>query len=315
MTLTRRDLIGATLASSALAVALGLSACTGRDTATRLRLASGERGGNYHRFAQLLRDAARHGDTGLAVTPVATNGSAENLEKLASGAAELAMCLADTAEVDPGGSAAIGRIYQNYLQCIVRADGPITAFEDLAGHPISIGAPGSGCSFTVRRLLDTQGQDRRNVDRQNVQEHPIAEALDRLDAGDVDACFWSGGLPTPLIDRRARTSGRRLLDLSNGIEALQRHHPDVYLAARVPSGVYGSTAPLTTVGVPSLLMASPGLADSTVASLVDILIEDAHSLVPQDSIGVQFLTPSDLIDTGTLALHPAARARYRERYG
>ncbi|MGO1320588.1 MAG: TAXI family TRAP transporter solute-binding subunit [Galactobacter sp.] len=309
MSISRRHLLRSALAGSAVAMTLGLSACDTSDRSARLRLASGERGGNYHRFAQLLRDAAAR-TTSLTVAPVATNGSAENLALLRTGKAQLALCLADTAAVKADGAVAIGRVYQNYLQGIVRTQGNISSIEDLRDRPISIGAPGSGASFTVRRLLAAA-----RIPPDHVEEHPLAEALDRLDAGELDACFWSGGLPTPLIDRGAHTAGRRLLDLSTALDALQQHYPDVYLQARVPTGVYGSNTPLVTVGVPSLLLTSRDLPNAIVRALVDVLIEEAHALVPQESIGVQFLTPSDLIDTGSLALHPAARARYQERYG
>jgi hypothetical protein len=37
--------------------------------------------------------------------------------------------------------------------------------------------------------------------------------------------------------------------------------------------------------------------------------------VPAGSVGVQYLTAANLIDTSPVPLHPAAAARYRTRYG
>ena len=83
----------------------------------------------------------------------------------------------------------------------------------------------------------------------------------------------------------------------------------------VPSGVYDSAGPIPAIGVSNLLLARPDLGDDVAARLVDALVDDAESLVPEDSVGVQYLTASSLIDTDPVPLHDAARRRYRERYG
>lgn len=295
-------LLGATLAGGAL------SGCTDAGSRHVLTLAAGESGGSYLRFAQLLQRALRN-DRDVRIRPRQTNGSAENLALLASGEADLALCLGDIAEGQSKSVAAIGRVYQNYVQCVVRADGPVTSLADLAGRRISIGAPGSGSSFTTQRLLAAALEHSPRT-----SENRLSEGLDLLTRGGIDACFWSGGLPTPLIDRRAKAEGLRLLDLSAGSRAVQKAHPGAYLDVQVPAGVYGSRRPIRTLGVPSLLLTRTGLAEKAVKTVVDALIDDAHSLVPDDAVGVQFLTPADLIDTGSVRLYPAAAARYRHRY-
>lgn len=277
-------------------------------------MACGEAGGIYLRFGERLRTVLR--DRGTAeLEPVVTNGSAENLALLGDGSVDLAIALADTAEKPGSGELlALGRVYQNYLQCVVRADGDVRSLDDLAGRPVSIGATGSGSSWTTSRLLSATGRSTGSR-APRVSEHPLTEALDLLAAGAADAIFWSGGIPTPQIQELSERIPLALLDLAEGLPALTSRHPGPYLPARVPAGVYGAAAPTATIGIPNYLLAHRGLTTGTAGAVVDALVGDARRLVPEGSVGVQFLTQAALIDTGDVPLHPAARGRYRELYG
>ncbi|WP_053385206.1 TAXI family TRAP transporter solute-binding subunit [Leucobacter celer] len=314
--ITRRHaLIG--LASGAL---LSLAGCT-RPPATALAMACGQPGALYIQFGELLRDALRARGTAL-VDLVETGGSADNVALLGEGAVDLAISLADTAEesvAEAGGAGdagivALGRVYQNYLQCLVRADGPVADLAGLAGRPVSIGAAGSGTSRTARRVLAAMGMN-GGGNEPVLHEHLLTDGLHALASGGVDALFWSGGIPTPEIAGLARETPLELLDLTVAMPLLDEAYPDQYLATRVPAGVYGIRRPAPTIGIPNLLLAQTTLSDAAARALVDVLIDDAHALVPEGTVGLQFLTPAGLIDTGTIPLHPAARQRYRERYG
>ncbi len=92
----------------------------------RVRLASGERGGLYLAFAELVAKQlqTRYPDIGVDVVP--TEGSVDNLARLRSGDVDFGFALADVVERDratgPAGTAplAVARVYENYLQVIVR---------------------------------------------------------------------------------------------------------------------------------------------------------------------------------------------------
>ncbi len=83
---------------------------------------------------------------GVEITALATEGSVDNLALLDTGSVDLALSLADSAAAVPEGDrlVAIGRVYQNYLQCIVRAADGLTSLADLSGRVVSLGAAGSG---------------------------------------------------------------------------------------------------------------------------------------------------------------------------
>ncbi|PII82830.1 hypothetical protein BMH32_03890 [Leucobacter sp. OLJS4] len=305
----------AALLGLAAGLALPLVACANPSSGARVRMACGEPGGLYLQFGELLRDVLER--RGIALDVLASNGSADNLALLRRGDADLALALADSAEQQGAGLTAIGQVYQNYLQCVVRADGGarrITDLADLAGRRVSIGAPGSGSSLTTRRVLRAAGL-LDGPEPPELGQHPLEDALRALETGRIDAFFWSGGIPTPKIAELGARTPLALVDLAPALARLSSGDPDQYLPARVPAGVYGIPVPTSTIGIPNLLLARPELADATAQGVVDALIDDAPSLVPAGSVGVQFLTGASLIDTGTLPLHPAAKRRYRERAG
>ncbi|MDJ1371714.1 TAXI family TRAP transporter solute-binding subunit [Gulosibacter molinativorax] len=323
MTLVSRRTVLLTLgATVSTALTTSLFGCATGTQSSAIRLAAGEAGGQYFEFAGLLSAALRR-RRALELEAVATSGSVENLDLLKTGTVDLAMSLADTATGSghvfstENGSAeyvAIGRVYQNYLQCIVRRDSDVQRFEDLVGRRISIGATGSGSAFTTRRILAVTGLD-AGSNAPVLTEQLLEGAGASLASGEIDALFWSGGVPTAILESVGAVTPLRILDLAEQFAQLSDAYPNLYRLAEIPAGVYGSTTPTQTIGIANFLLTRPDLADATIASIVDVLVQDAASLVPEGSVGVQYLTLAGLIDTSPIALHPAALRRYRELYG
>ncbi|GLJ81198.1 TAXI family TRAP transporter solute-binding subunit [Microbacterium imperiale] len=309
MELTRRAVLGLGLGLGSVALAT-LTGCAPGDAAPTLRLACGERGGTYLQFGENFRDRldTRRPD---AVRVVETQGSAENVDLLRSGDADLGLCLADLAAERADGLQAVGRVYQNYLQCLVRADSDLSAAEQLAGLTVSIGAPRSGAALAARRMLEVGDPARWP----RIRQLPLRAALDALEARELDAVFFSGGVPIPELGDRPPATALRLLDLDEPAARLARDWPEFYRPVDIAAGVYPGQNVARTVGIPNLLLVRPDVAVDAVRLLVDVLVDDAARLVPPGSLGVQYLTESSLIDTAPLELHPGALAAYRARYG
>lgn len=294
-----------------LAAGLAVSAC-GTGDRPPLRLAAGEPGGFFWEFSGLLAAAADRAGV-VRLEPLRSGGSAENLEMLRSGRADLAMSLSDTAQDHPAAAdlTAVGRVYENYFQVAVRQDSTVTSPAELADRIVSVGAPGSGATTLSERVLAAAGL--LGPDAVRPVRQPMRDAAAALGAGSVDAVMWAGGLPTPAIAEA--TVDIRLLDLAAAVDALRRTYGTIYEPVSVPANVYGRHPAVITLGVANLLLASRDLADPVVAAMVDLLLDDPSALVPAQAIGSQFLDAQSLIQTGTIALHPGAAAEYRRRHG
>ncbi|MGW8812523.1 TAXI family TRAP transporter solute-binding subunit [Gordonia terrae] len=296
--------------ATGLGALLLVSAC-GTERGAPVRLAAGESGGFFWEFAGLLAAAADRSGA-PPIRPRRSGGSAENLDALAEGSADLAMSLSDTAieRANPQ-LTALGCVYENYFQVAVRADSGIATIADLRGRVVSVGAPGSGAAGLSERVLVAAGLD-ADRDIRPVRQ-TMRDAGTALATGAVDAVMWAGGLPTPAFTDLRVPIG--LLDLGGVVAALRREHGPAYEPVRIPADIYGRHPAVTTVGVANLLLARRDVPDATAAAVVDLLLDDSAHLVPSQAIGSQFLDAQSLILTGPIPLHPGAAREYRRRHG
>lgn len=296
-------------AAGAAALAAGCSSAE-----APLAIAAGEQGGAYLEFAGLL--AHQLTARGTPAAPVRTAGSVENVALVHAGRATAGLTLADVADGARRGSlavfggpvplVAIGRVYENYMQLVVRAEDDIHGPQDLAGRPISPGAPGSGAALFGERLLAGVGAVATQL--------PLRAAVEALEQRRIDALLWSGGIPTPALAELARRRPIRLLPLDGELDRLRAAYGPVYRALGVPAGAYGAAA-VTTVGVANLLVCTPDAPDDVVDTIATTLVTAAAELVPGPALGTHYLDLRALIGTGDVPLHPGARAAYRRLHG
>ncbi|MBT2584820.1 TAXI family TRAP transporter solute-binding subunit [Arthrobacter sp. ISL-95] len=313
---------GALLASSA--------GCTTEDRPQKLTVAGGESGGFYLEFATLLADLLQREGVAERAVAMTTGGSLENIQRVLSGDATFAIALADAAaqaaepaQATPAGTGggqlvALGKVYQNYVHCIVRQDSGIRTFADLAGKTAGVGEVGSGTTLTAGRIIAAAGlsPEMAGPDRGLKQVNlGLNHALASLREGSIDVMIQSGGVPTAPIAAAAPDLDMRLLDLSELIPATRAESGFFYDRVLIPANSYGKAPAVWTVGVANLLLCRRDLADHVVRQTVELLVEQAQDLVPRSSTGVQFLSPETLINTAGVPLHPAAEAAYRALHG
>ncbi|MBB3036946.1 TAXI family TRAP transporter solute-binding subunit [Hoyosella altamirensis] len=287
-----------------LLVGAAAAGCAQSGGPQQLRLASGESAGTYFQFARLLADASR--DSRIRMVPIETDGSRTNIRLLLDDAAELALSHADAVpqrtDLAGSGLAAIGRVYENYVQLVVRADSEYSALTELRGRRIVLGAPGSGVAAVTAPRLLSAAEMTEEVDARYMN---LTDAIGSLERGDIDALIWGSGYPTPALARR----GFRFLSLGPNIEALQNAYPGLYDHVQLP----GTT--IDTVGVANLLLTRRHLPSEAASEVVHILVNKARDLIPAHALGTQFLDMRSLIGTRPVPLHPGAAEAYRRLHG
>lgn len=306
--LSRRTFIAAT--------ALLAAGCVRSSPSGRLRLAAGDPGGLYLAFAQILAERIQTRCPKLVVDVVPTEGSVQNLAKLRAGEVDMGLALADVAERDrdtgPKATApqAVSRVYENYLQVLVRKSAVVQSVSDLANKRVSIGPAGSGAAATGTVLFDAAGLSGRVA----MENYRLRDGLAHLADGRVAAMVWSGGVPTPAIADLHHQVPLRMLDigaLAAPMSGLARYPYTVRFA---PSGGY--VPPGTrTVGVPDLLLCRNDIAAELVGAVVDVLATDAPQLTPPGVRGLQYLDAPSMIQTGAIPLHTGAVEAYRALHG
>ncbi|RDH79200.1 TRAP transporter substrate-binding protein [Mycolicibacterium moriokaense] len=299
-----------------LGTALLAAGCLRNGTNGRLRLAAGDPGGLYLAFAEILAKQMKTRYPDIVVDVLPTEGTVENLSRLRSGDVDMGLALADVAERDhaagPAATApdAVARVYENYLQVIVREDAEIQQISDLQGRRVSIGPPGSGAAVTSQVLFEAAGLHIR-VD---VRNYRLREGLGRLADRDIDALVWSGGVPTPAVAELDTRVPIRMLDIGGLAGPMSRLAGYPYAVRLVPTCEYVPTG-VRSIGVPDLLLCRKDIDAELVAAVVDVLATDASKLVPPYVRGLQYLDAPSMIQTGLIPLNSGAVSAYRALHG
>ncbi|MFD9896206.1 TAXI family TRAP transporter solute-binding subunit [Amycolatopsis sp. NPDC059027] len=300
---------------------LALAGCSSsgyRGPERAVTIAAGEPGGFYLAFAELLAAELGRAEPLLHCTAVPTDASVTNVQRVRDGAADLGLVSSDIAHAAAAGARpftapvplrAIGRVYENYLQLVARADSGVRGLADLAGRPVVLGASGSGAAQFGERLFAAAGV------RVNAQHLQLADSIASLASKRSDAILWSGGIPTPALAELNRTTPITLVPLDGVLSALRAAYGPVYDQVLVPAEAYRGVGELGTIGVANLLVCSPALPGDVADAVVRLLVGRAAELVPAQAVGTQFLDVRTLIGTGAVPLHPGAAAAYRALHG
>lgn len=299
-----------------LSTALVAAACLQKPPAGRVRLAAGDPGGLYLAFGTVLADRLHARFPDLAVEVLPTEGTVENLDLLRAGEADLGLALADVAERDRAVGAeavvplALARVYENYLQVLVRDADGVHRFSELQGRPVSIGPPGSGAAATSEVLVAAAGLHQPVA----MQRLRLRDGLAQLANGRIDALVWSGGVPTPAVAELDAELPLRMLDIGDLAAPMSHVAGYPYVARSVPAGDYVPPG-IRSLGVPDLLLCRHDISGELAASVVDVIATEAAQLVPPYVRGLQYLDTPSMIQTGHIPLHPDAVRTYRRLHG
>jgi TRAP transporter TAXI family solute receptor len=199
----------------------------------------------------------------------------------------------------------IAMLNSSPVYVLVRRDSKIQDLDDLRGRRVSLGLPGTRTAVTVQTVLDAFGNDVAE------SHEAFLDALDKLEAGTVDAVFAVGGYD-PIEKLRASVDAGlvRLLSLSQATTGrLRREHPFVH-AMMISHGPYQSS-PVLTIGVDRLLLCR----DTLDRGIVYRVTQTFFDALPELSSSDQQLRQMDVEDApGTpVPLHEGAARYYREQ--
>jgi TRAP transporter TAXI family solute receptor len=310
----RRQLLRAGTGLSALSVLSGLAACGSGEPAPagQVRIATGGTTAVYYLYGraivELIHQRLRHVQPAVLVTAA----SAENITLVLGGGAEVGFSQADVAAEKVGRSASdllsLARLYDDNVHLVVREDGPIGTLADLRQRRVSVGARGSGTSFTAQRVLSvgpaglTDGLKRFDLG--------LDDSAAGLREGRIDAFFFSGGPPVAAIANLATTVALRLIDLHDLVEPLRRRYGEYYTDRVVPGSTYPGVKTAQTIGIPNYLVVRSSMADSMAYALTKLLFDGRDTIARAHPVGNR-LEVRSAISTPPLSLHPGAARYYR----
>ena len=261
---------------------------------------------------------------GVEATAEVTAASVDNLKFIKQGTSDLAFTMADTAQdalLGREGFAGIGAVpirtlavlYSSYVHLVTLSDSGITRVLDLKGRTISTGAAGSGTTVLAHRILQAAGLDPRKDIR--AQSLGVAQSVDALKDGKIDAFFWNAGLPTASILDLVNTPGMQAHFIpTDGLvpRLLESFGADLYYPAVIPQGTYKTNPDVSVVAVANLLVVSESMSETLAYDITRVLFEKQHELAaihPQ----ARELAIETALKGSPIPFHPGAIRYYRER--
>ncbi|MFD0372379.1 TAXI family TRAP transporter solute-binding subunit [Streptomyces sp. NPDC059071] len=277
--------------------------------------------GVYQRYGELLQEALARDLPEVSITLKNSEGSQQNLARLASGEADFTVATADAVaqyqrDRKPGFEKLRGcaRLYDDYVQLVVPKGSPVETVADLRGLRVGVGQSGSGVRLIADRVLAAAGLT------PDVDIVPVSAGIDTMpglmERRRLDAFFWSGGLPTQAVQALSERLPVRLVPLDAAlVDSLHdvgestRH----YRSATIPGDAYSlaqSGNPVDTLAVANILVTTDDADPDLVEGFTRTVIAS------RDGIGSQ-VHPAQLVDLRTaiytepVPLHEGARRYYR----
>ncbi|MFJ6184911.1 TAXI family TRAP transporter solute-binding subunit [Streptomyces sp. NPDC092295] len=296
---------------------IGTSSPTGSVT-----FSTGVKTGVYQRYGTLLKQDLARDLPDVSIQLRTSEGSQQNIAWVAAGEADFTIATADAvAKYQKDGKAGAdrlrgcARLYDDYVQLVVAKDSDIRSTAGLRGKKVGVGQEGSGVRLIADRVLSAADLDPRK------DIVPFSVGIDTmpglLERGELDAFFWSGGLPTGAVQDLSERFDIRLVPLESSLvdrlhasgEAASRYYRSAVIPADAYGKAQGGTA-VPTVAVANLLVTtdrmSAGLTEGFTRTVID----------SRDRIGDE-VHPAQLVDlrtaiyTDPLPLHEGAKRYYR----
>jgi TRAP transporter TAXI family solute receptor len=255
--------------------------------------AGGAEGGEYLAFARAL--ASMHRNDPFRLVPLVTAGGHENIDLLRRGDAVLAIAQADTARLAYNGQGpfaqsgpftdlrTLGSLYPELVHIVVSATSPIKTVNDLKGKRVALGPPGSAVQTTLLRVLEAHGLQ-PGTDF-TVDAAPFAQALPKLDAGEVDAVVHVIGVPATALRDAFSQAPFRLVALQPDAIAALTGEGSVLLPLAVPAASYpGQPAAVPTVGMPALLLSTSALTRDEAIGVIDAVFSQGQDMLAAGSV-------------------------------
>jgi len=288
-----------------------------------LVIATGGTGGVFFPYGGGLARVLSERLADTRVTAEVTGGSVDNNKLIFVNEVDLAFSTSDSAydalqgtgpyaDTGPIALCAVASLYQSFLHVVSLDDPAIRGVADLRGRRVSIGSAGSSTESVAERVLRAAGLDpQRDVTRDNLS---VAESVNAMKDGKIDAFFWIGGLPTAAVTDLVTTPGVRVRFLATDayVTRLREEHGNVYVPAEIPAGTYtGVDAPVPGIGVGNVLAVAASASPEWVEAVLSALlanVEEVRAIHPEArGFGVESASAASAIP-----YHPGALAFYRK---
>lgn len=307
--------IGAFIA--ALALSFGVSA-------QNISIATGGTGGVYYPLGGGMAAVLSKHVPGMQATAEVTGGSVDNLKLIGSGKPYIGLAMTDASlDAYRGEDKFKGNkvplrtlmiLYPNRMHVVTIEGRGINKMADLKGKRVSTGSPGSATEVMAFRVIEAAGLDKdSDMKRERLG---VAESVNAVKDGKIDAFFWVGGLPTAAVTDLANTPGTKLklIDHADVVAAMNKKYGDLYVQDTIPKDTYkGMDADNKQATVMNILVAHENMDEKTAYNIVKTIFDKRDDVIAVHKEAVNFKLENQKAAASPIPFHPGALKYFAEK--
>jgi uncharacterized protein len=292
--------------------------------AQNISIATGGTGGVYYPLGGGMAAALSKHVPGMQATAEVTGGSVDNLKLVGSGKPYIALTMAD-ATLDAyrgedkfkGNKVAVRTLmilYPNRMHVVSVEGRGVTKMADLKGKRVSTGSPGSATEVMAFRVIEAAGLDKdSDMKRERLG---VAESVNAMKDGKIDAFFWVGGLPTAAVTDLANTPNTKLkmIDHADTVAAMNKKYGNLYVEDAIGKDVYkGMEADNKQATVMNILIAHESMDDKTAYNIVKTIFDKRDDLIAVHKEAMNFKLENQKAGASPIPFHPGAVKYFAEK--
>ncbi len=321
----------ALVSATMLCAAMLLTSCQSGNK--NIKVGTGGPTGTYYAYTNAVGSILQS-ETGLAFDVVSTGGSVANINGIDDGDYNMAIVQNDTMinaynDLDKvnfkNGAvksfSVLGEVYSEVVQIVV--DGSlkdkVKTLADLRGMRVSVGDAGSGVYLNAKDLFAAYDMDiDKDIQQNNLS---VGDSANAMKDGQLDAFFFTAGVPTTAITELATAKDVFMLSLEDSVmdKFIADHKIDgkyeVYAKMPITNEHYsfipeGESA--YTIGVTATYIVSNDLDEETVYNMTKALWENKDDVAAAHAVGKAMDINNALVTIGNVPVHPGAEKYYKE---
>ncbi|WP_102050054.1 TAXI family TRAP transporter solute-binding subunit [Pygmaiobacter massiliensis] len=261
-------------------------------------------------------------DWGYTTTAQATAASAENIQLILDGDAEIAIAMQDSVmQAYEGFGAydgkepakdlrAVMRLWPNYVQLVTTANTGIKSVEDLKGKRVGVGAANSGVELNARMIVEAYGMSYSDFTPDYLA---YGEAIDNMKNGQCDAVFVTSGLPNSTVTELATSYDMVIVPIDGaGRDTLVEKYP-FYAPTVIPADTYNNKEDVQGVFVYNILVCNADLPDNQVYDMLTGIFENIDTIKASHNAANKNISLDVGVEDLAIPLHAGAEAFWKEK--
>ncbi|MBU2053455.1 MAG: TAXI family TRAP transporter solute-binding subunit [Proteobacteria bacterium] len=289
-----------------------------------ISIGTGGTGGVYYPMGGGIANVLSKHVPGMQATAEVTGGSVANLQLIGTGKSEVGLSMVDAAldALQGNDKFKSGKIpirtlmvlYPNRMHMVSIESTGIKKISDLKGKRVSTGSPGSATEVMAFRVIEAAGLDwDKDLKRERLG---VAESVNAVKDGKIDAFFWVGGIPTAAVTDLGATPGVKIqmIDHSEVVDAMNRKYGPLYVQDAIPAKSYpGQDAPNHVATVWNILVVHEKMSDQVAYNIVKTIFDKKADLVNVHKEALNFDYKFQTNSHSPIPYHPGAIKYFAEK--